>query len=221
MDHKGEHTHLGGTALVQFNGTLLKLGLFIEGVPAEVKGVVTEVTWEFSSGDVLHDGKLQETDEGENLKGSGNRDGGGSIPARSKIRELGSGVVDVSWKVDSGLVDKVSDNTKHTDTSVLDLDVTKAVETLLGGITRKKSKRIEESKWRLGTKFILKGVVKSGRGDGLLGRSESSGGGDKGGKDGGLHFVLTNIKIVRELRKTEGEESAEPTVGGKRYVQRQ
>jgi len=66
---------------------------------------------------------------------------------------------------------------------VLDLDVTKAVETLLGGITRKKTKRIEESKRWLGTKFILKGVVKSGRGDGLLGRSESSGGGDKGGKD--------------------------------------
>ena len=89
---------------------------------------------------------------------------------------------------------------------MLDLDVTKAVETLLGGITRKKSKRIEESKWRLGTKFILKGVVKSGRGDGLLGRSESSGGGDKGGKDGGLHVdKCFKRKIMRlEWSQTVG-----------------
>ena len=43
VDHKGEHTHLGGTSLVKLNSTLGHLGLGIEGVPAEVKGTVTEV----------------------------------------------------------------------------------------------------------------------------------------------------------------------------------
>ena len=35
MNHESEKTHLGGTALVQFNRMLLKLGFFIKGVPAE------------------------------------------------------------------------------------------------------------------------------------------------------------------------------------------
>jgi hypothetical protein len=62
----------------------------------------------------------------------------------------------------------------------------------LGVITREKTERIEEAKWRLGTKFTLERVVQGGGGGGLLRRSESSGGGEKGGKDGGLHvdFLL-------------------------------
>lgn len=32
MDHKSEDTHHGGTAIVQFDGTLGELGLFIECV---------------------------------------------------------------------------------------------------------------------------------------------------------------------------------------------
>jgi hypothetical protein len=35
VDHKGR-SHLSGTALVELDGALLELGLFIEGVPAEV-----------------------------------------------------------------------------------------------------------------------------------------------------------------------------------------
>jgi hypothetical protein len=185
VDHKSQHTHLGGTAVVQFNGTLLKLGLLIEGVPAKVNIIVTEVTWEFSSSDVLHDGNLQEANEGENLKGSGDGNCRRSSPAGADVGELGSSVVNVSWKADSGSSSEVSKHTKHADTSVLDLDVTKTVELFLVS-TSDKTKRVEEAKRFLGTKFALEtqglGVL-----GGPLGRSHSSGGDDKGGKDGGLH----------------------------------
>ena len=194
VDHKSQKTHHGGTALVQLNGTLLKLGLFIEAVPAEVKGSVAEVTWEFSSGDVLHDGQFKEANEGEDLKGSSNWNLGGSLPAGGDVRELGSRHVNVSWKADSGSGGQVSDNTKHADTSVLDLDVTKTVELFLVTILNK-AKRIEESKRRLGTKGILEGVQGGGLGS-LLDRGEGRGSSDKGGKDGGLHvdsLYLTNL----------------------------
>ena len=185
VNHKGQHTHLGSTSLVQFDGTLGKLGFLIEGVPAEVNEAVAEVTNEFSASDVLHDGKLQESNEKKDLKGTGHRDSEGGIPSVSKVRELGSGVVNVSGKVDSSGVDQVSNNTKHADTAVLDLNISKTVELLLVTISNK-AKGVEESKRRLGTKFILEGL-QGGGGGGLLGRGESSGSGKKGGKDGGLH----------------------------------
>jgi hypothetical protein len=90
VDHESKKTHLGGAALVELNGTLGELGLLIEGVPAEVKGAVTEVTGEFSSSDVLHDGKLKETDEGEDLKGTGDGDLLGASPSGTNVRELDS-----------------------------------------------------------------------------------------------------------------------------------
>jgi hypothetical protein len=67
VDHKGEDTHLGGTALVELDGTLLELVLFVEGIPVEVDVVVPEVTNNFSSGDVLHDSNLQKADESDDL----------------------------------------------------------------------------------------------------------------------------------------------------------
>jgi hypothetical protein len=59
VNQKGKDTHLGGTALVELDGTtalveldgtLLQLGLLVEGVPSEVDVVITEVADEFSSG---------------------------------------------------------------------------------------------------------------------------------------------------------------------------
>ena len=44
VDHKGQHTHLGSTSLVQLDGTLLELGFLIEGVPAEVDESVSVVS---------------------------------------------------------------------------------------------------------------------------------------------------------------------------------
>ena len=55
-------------------------------------------------------------------------------------------------------------------------------------LTAQLSERIEETKRRLSSKLVLERLKGSG-GRSLLGRSESSGGGDKGGENGGLHGV--------------------------------
>ena len=215
VDHESKKSHLGGTSLVQFNGTLGELGLFIEGVPSEVKGSVTEVTDVLISGslDVLHDSEFQETDKGGNLKGSGDGDGEGRIPSVSKAGEGCSGVVNVTWKVDSGGVDKVSNNSKHADTSVLDFNVTKTVELVLVAIGNK-SQRIEESKGSLGTELVLEGHVGGDRGTGsILGRSKGSSRGDEGGKDSRLHFdvCFVNSSIKKNCEDQSGCRKREET----------
>jgi hypothetical protein len=73
----------------------------IEGVPSEVEGVVTEVTNEFSSGNVLHDGKFQETNEGNNLRNTSSGDGVEGGETVGDIREGEAGVVNVSGQSDS------------------------------------------------------------------------------------------------------------------------
>ena len=86
--------------------------------------------------------------------------------------------------MDSVTGDDLAKEGKLTDTSVLDLDVTKAVETLLVGIL-KKAKRIEETKRGLDTKLGLEGV-KSGGGLANLGGGEGGGRTGKKGGDGKL-----------------------------------
>lgn len=73
---------------------------------------------------------------------------------------------------------------------MLKLDETKTVELFLITIGNK-AKGIEETKRRLGSESVLEGLQGSG-GSSLLGRSESGGGGNKGGENGRLHldFVL-------------------------------
>ena len=44
MNHQTKDTHHGGTALVELDGALAELGLFVECVPARVEEVVAEVT---------------------------------------------------------------------------------------------------------------------------------------------------------------------------------
>ena len=146
VNHKSKDSHHGGTSIVQLNGTLGKLGLLIERVPSEVKGSVTEVSNELTlSGDVLHNSKLKESNEGKDLEGSSNRNLEGASPSLSNVRERSSGVVNVSWKTDSVTGDNLSKEGKLGDTSVLQLNVTKTVETLLVGIVEH-AQRIEESK---------------------------------------------------------------------------
>ena len=188
VNHEGEDTHLSGTSLVELDSTLLKLGLSIESVPSEVNEVVTEVTNEFSSGDVLHDSNLKEADKGDDLGDTSLGDGVQGLESTGNVGELGSIVGDVSGKTNSGFSDEVSSNGKHANTSVLDLDETKTVE--LGLITiGDKSKRIIESKRRLGTELVLESIKSGGLGS-LLSGSESGGGGNKGGKDGRLHVCF-------------------------------
>ncbi|KAL3785330.1 hypothetical protein ACHAWO_008602 [Cyclotella atomus] len=157
MNHKSKNSHHGGTSVVKLNSTLLQLGLLVELVPSEINEAIAEVTDELSvSGDILHDEKLKEANEEEDLKGTilGNIEGAG--PAISNIGELGSIKGDVSGKVDSGTSDDVSKEGQLADTSVLQLNVTETVEALLAGLIQQ-SQGIEESKGGLGTEFVLEG----------------------------------------------------------------
>jgi hypothetical protein len=191
VHHESENTHLGSTSVVQLDGTLLELGLGSEVVPAEVEGSITEVTFELSSSsDILHDEKLEDSNEKDHLSESSCGDG---IRARDSgkaiwvVREGIAGKVNVSRQVESGTGDDLSKEGKHTNAAVLELNVTKAFE--LGLVTvSDKTERVVEAKRFLSTKFSLEST--KGRNlVGLLRWSESSGRGDEGGKDSELHFA--------------------------------
>ena len=191
VDHKSKDSELGGTAVVELDGTLLKLGLFIKVIPSEVNVSVTEVTNVFvsGSGNITHEGDLQPSNEGDDLalslEGDGVRSDQGGNTVGEGVEGV-SGVVDVSGEVDSGTGDDLAKEGKLSDTSVLDLNITETVETFLGNVSGEQAEGIEESKRRLDSKLILEGV--QGGGGGLvLGRGESGGRADKGSDDGRLH----------------------------------
>jgi len=195
VDHKSKNSHHGGTSVVKLNSTLGGLGLLVEVVPAEVEGSVTEVTNELVlSGNILHDEKLKEANEEDDLKES---IGGDGIISEKSGQSVGVGVegisggVDVSRDVKSGAGDNLSEEGKLTDTSVLDLNVTEAVETLLAGFV-KQAQRIEESNRSLGSDLGLEGAD-GGGGRAGLGRGEGGGGGDGGGEDDGLHGWIFRV----------------------------
>ena len=148
MDHKTQDSHLCGTSVVQFNGTLGHLFFLIEGVPPEIDGSGAEVTNEFSvSGVVTHD-EFKYQDEGEDLDPSSLRDGGKGTGSGRDVGEGGSVVVNVSSKTDSSGLGDESKEGKHGNTSVLQLGVSELVESFLGS-SIEHTKRIEESKWWL------------------------------------------------------------------------
>jgi len=189
VDHQCQETHLGGTAVVELDGTLGELGGFVERVPAEVNESVTEVTGELGlARNVLHDSQLEESDEGNDLADTGTTDGGEGTEAVGDSGEVKAGVVDGTRETDSCLLDEVSEHTKHTNTSVLDLDVTETFELLLVTVGDQ-TQGVEEAKRRLGTKGILEGV-ECRRGSLLLGRGEGGGRGDKRCEDCELHGDL-------------------------------
>mmetsp|Transcript_2476 Transcript_2476/g.3922 ORF Transcript_2476/g.3922 Transcript_2476/m.3922 type:complete len:244 (-) Transcript_2476:34-765(-) len=193
VDHKSKDSHLGGAAVVELDGTLGELGLGIKGVPSEVDESVTEVTNEFVTGvrNITHEGAFEESNEGNHLDNSGGWDGIRSDDGGDSVREGVEGVtrvVNVSWEVDTTTGGDLSEESKLTDTSVLDLDVTETVELFLVTIGDK-SQRIEESKRGLGTKLVLKGVEGRSLG-GRLGWSESNSGGEEGGDDDRFHCRL-------------------------------
>jgi hypothetical protein len=186
VDHKGEHTHLGGTSLVELLGAEVFLGILVRRTdPADRESRGREVSRERSLS-LLPASKLKDTAEGKDLEGTSNRDIEGSIPARSKVGELGSIGGNFTREVDSGFVDQISNNTKLADTSVLDLNATETVELVLVSIGDK-SKRIEEAKRRLGTELVLEGLEGGSLG-GRLGRGKGGSRGNKGGGNGELHL---------------------------------
>ncbi|KAL7525781.1 hypothetical protein ACHAXR_001160, partial [Thalassiosira sp. AJA248-18] len=135
VNHKSKNTHHSGTALVELNSTLGKLGVLIEGVPSEVDGSVTEVADEFTGlstvGGVLHDEELKKTNESKDLSSSGSGDGVGASNGGETVGEASESIssgVNISGKVVSGTGGDLSKEGKLSNTSVLDLDVTKTVE---------------------------------------------------------------------------------------------
>mmetsp|Transcript_12001 Transcript_12001/g.15642 ORF Transcript_12001/g.15642 Transcript_12001/m.15642 type:complete len:224 (+) Transcript_12001:106-777(+) len=190
MDHESKDTHHGGTAVVELNGTLGELGLLIKVIPSEVNVSVTEVTNVLvsSSRNITHEGALQPSDEGKDLDKSSSGDGVRSEEGGNTVGEGVegvSGVVDGSRKVESSAGDNLSKEGKLSDTAVLDLDVSEAVESLLVSLIEE-SEGVEEANRGLDTELTLESVKSSG---GLAGldRGEGSGGGGKGGEDGKLH----------------------------------
>ena len=189
MDHQTENSHHSRTSVVQLNSTLGKLGSLIEFVPSEVKGAVTEITNKcVLAGNILHDEKLKEANEEKDLEPA---IGGDGVGAEESIKSIGirvegiSGGVNITGDVHSSTGDDVTQEGKLADTSVLDLDVTKAIEAGLAGIVEQ-AEGVEETKRRLGTKLTLEGV-EGGGGLAGLGRGKCGGGGGKSGEGGKLH----------------------------------
>jgi hypothetical protein len=151
VNHKSKDSHHGGTSVVQLNGTLGELGLLIELIPSEVNVSVTEVTNVLvsGSGNITHEGTLKDSDEGDDLNKSSGGDGVRSEEGGNTVGERVegvSGVVDGSGKVDSGTGHNLSKEGKLSNTSVLDLNVTETVKTLLGAVSGEHAEGIEESK---------------------------------------------------------------------------
>ena len=127
VDHKSEDTEHGGTAVVQLDGTLGKLGLLIKGIPAEVDVAVAEVSDELVSGsrDIAHEAALKEANEGDDLNEASGRDGVRADESGDTVGERVegvTGVVDVSAEVESGTGGDLSKEGKHSNAAVLDLD---------------------------------------------------------------------------------------------------
>ena len=77
MDYKSDNTHHGSMAIVELNRMLLELGLLIKFNQTKVKISITEVTNMPMSGsrNVMHEGTLKDTNEGNNLEETISRDG--------------------------------------------------------------------------------------------------------------------------------------------------
>ena len=138
MHHQAKNSHHSGTSVVQLNSTLLKLGLLVELVPSALEGSVTKISGELvsESWHILHDGNFEQTDEREDLNealgGDGIRSEDGGKTVGVGVEGV-SGVVDVTGEVDSGAGHDLSQEGELGDASVLDLDITEAVESLLVG----------------------------------------------------------------------------------------
>ena len=200
VNHEAEDSQLGSTTVVQLDGALGKLLLFVEGVPAEVNVSVAEVTNKLVSGswNILHHSTLKDSDESNQLDKSSSRDG---VRTEKSGNTVGVGVegvtrvVNVSWKMDSSTGGDLSEERKHADAAVLELDVTKAVESLLA-LTVELSERIVESERGLCTELVLERHGDSAGLGCLLSRSEGGSGGEKGGDDNRLHFDGTKKQIM-------------------------
>jgi len=183
VDHKGKDTHLSGTTIVQFDGLSSVLGNVRVGVGA----VVLEL---------LLDGSKSKLDGTNGEEGEGKTRGWASVEDGKSSLDL----VRTKWNTDTGGGNNVSKNGKHGDSSVLGLDSSKSVESLLVSLG-KKTKRVPEAKRRLGTKLRLEGHLQ-GRGSGDLGDRSEGGSANKGSnsKDGSEHYLFIIVIFVLKYK---------------------
>ena len=133
------------TSIVEFNRTFAELFFRGECVPSEIKGSVAEVTREFSSDHVPHDGQLENADKENDLNQTRLWHGGQGGETVGNILEGGSIVANVARKAPSRFLAQVSEHGQHTNATMLQLDVSQAVELGLVAVGHK-AQRIVESK---------------------------------------------------------------------------
>ena len=229
VHHKSEDAKHSRTSVVELDGTLGELGLLVKGVPAEVEGAVPEVTDKLvsSARDVLHNARLQESNEqkdlAETVLGDGVRSIEGGISDAEGIEGV-SGLIDASGEEDARAGDDLSQERQHGNTAMLDLDVAKTIEAVLVGIVEH-AEGVVEAKRRLSTELGLEGVERR-RGLGDRGGREGGRGGGEGGEDGELHHVYywilrdyrtyaeTEHPRARSRRKDPGGAARRAAVGG-------
>ena len=201
VDHQSEHTHLGGTALVELDVVLTGLLRIRESVPAEVDVSIAEVTRALSANPVPHEGGLQQTNEEEKLGKSGLGDSRQVGEATREVGELGAREVNVAREAVTSGGGDVTNNTEHGNTSVLQLDVSEAVEFGLIGVLEEAERVVEAD--RGGDSDLAVERVEGGRGLGSLGRSKGSGAGDEGGNDSGLHGrrMCALLRLLQSLNR--------------------
>mmetsp|Transcript_12199 Transcript_12199/g.26569 ORF Transcript_12199/g.26569 Transcript_12199/m.26569 type:complete len:220 (-) Transcript_12199:34-693(-) len=200
VHHESKNTHLGRTSLVQFNGTLLHLLGISQLVPSKVKSTITEVSLELSgaitkcilvhaprSGVLILVGGLHHGPCGDQLSPNHTR----------KVVQGGESGWNVlgAWETNSSVGDEVSDDGKHGNASVLELNPTKTIELLLVAIGNI-SECINETEGGLGAKFLGEIGVECSAG-GLCdgGRGEGGGRTGEGSEDGKLHHCVVLVDL--------------------------
>lgn len=185
VDHKAKDSHLSGASLVKFDRALLSLPVIALLIPSKVNKVVSEVTGKFAGsgfgvniGSIavkgFHDSPCKDSLDPYTKGHSGN--GGESGRNVFGARES-----------DTGISYEVSDNGKHGNTAVLELDVTETIKVGLVFIGAD-FEGIKEAKGGLSSDFTGEFASSKSRVGALL-RSRGEGGSrcNKGGEDSSLH----------------------------------
>ena len=204
VNHEGKDAHLSSTAVVELDGQLLVDGLLVPAGGLELSSLDVILASSVA--------ELDEADEEHDLGSSPGRDGieGGKTGLHGGERYA---VGDVTRKADTSSGNEVAEDGKHGDAAVLGLHLTEAVEALLVGILEE-SKRVPESKGRLGSDGVLEAHLECG---GLAAHASGGegGGAEEGGEDGdelehGVGLIALKTKLYGRVRGVEEGEEPNP-----------
>ena len=189
MRDEAPNAHHGRPAVVKLDAALLHLGLLIKLVPAEIEMSVAVVTDELGLGigpmRVAID-YLGEDEEAEHLVND--------TATVKALHEMGEGLETIgnilgTREADTGGSDKISRNSKHADTAVLEFGLAKHVELLLVAV-RDEPEGIVHAEGCLDAELILEGMGLDGSGGpaaGCGGGEGSGRAGEEGEGSNGLH----------------------------------